>query len=269
MAKKPNPLPLTPDLTDAEDAVTNLEATITEPFDPPRRDHLTPALANPNPDSNSDFQQPWDQLPDESSNAYSHFITYRDLGRKRTQMEVARVCSTKQPTISKQAKLYNWSHRIQAWDNEEERLYRLNREIALREMADRHVSEIQTAIEAISVPFQAIKHRLETDPDLIDTLAAGDVQSLLKTATAVARTFPSLLQAERLAQGVPTEIIAGNVDHTLTVEISDDSLNEVVATLVAANALPGSAGSSEAGEIVDAEMVEFHPVPGGERPDQP
>ena len=69
------------------------------------------------------------------------------------------------------------------------------------------------------------------------------------------------MSAERLARGMPTEIVGGTVEHQLVSTVDRDQIGEILAVLAAAGALNVGGGSLGTGEIVDAEVVEVYPVP--------
>jgi len=65
-------------------------------------------------------QMPWDQLPKESTTAYSAFLLYLDLGpHERSQQKLAKVIYGKKTStgnIQKWSIDYDWINRAEAWD---------------------------------------------------------------------------------------------------------------------------------------------------------
>ena len=58
----------------------------------------------------------WDQQPKESSRAFAVFITYRDLGLRRSCNAVAHQLKMNQSSVLELSKRNNWQERVRAWD---------------------------------------------------------------------------------------------------------------------------------------------------------
>jgi hypothetical protein len=62
------------------------------------------------------MSNPWDQQPKESSKAFQAFITYRDMGLKRSCQKVATELKKSLSAIHELSKRHNWQERVTAWD---------------------------------------------------------------------------------------------------------------------------------------------------------
>jgi len=236
------------------------------------------------------FREPWERYPDETDLAWNAFRTYRDLGLSRTYMMVARDHGYSISSINLWSKRFEWAMRAQAWDTAEDRVYQLARLEAVKAMAERHGTIIVEALEAMSIPFQALKLKLEVDPNTLEDLSERDTVKLLDTASKMARNMPGLMSAERLARGMPTEIVDIQGEITHTHEMKPSAIGEILAALKSTGAFELGTGDgtgdgtkpgpseSESGcepkagglgelnrssdsddfEIVEAEVVEVH-----------
>lgn len=61
--------------------------------------------------------RPWDRQPGETSKAYEAFVTYRDLGGKRTLREVGEILGKSEQVLSVWSTKNHWVSRSSAWDS--------------------------------------------------------------------------------------------------------------------------------------------------------
>jgi len=246
--------------------MSGLEHAIEQGPEPITRD----SLAVPTP--KADWSAPWDRLVEEAKD--THWILfehYRDSGLGRSIAETVRWFNEhggtpEQATITldgvyKISSRYRWNERVVSWDEEQERLYQLARSQATREMVDRHQDQIEEALEGLMVPIRALNMKLQNDPNFIEELSNTSAKRLITLASSSARTMPALMSAERLARGMPTEVVGGtvSVDHNLKVE--RDHIGEVLDVLERAGVLDGRGNRLDVGEVIDAEVVDVYPVP--------
>ena len=155
---------------------------------------------------------------------------------------------------------HRWKDRAYQWDQHEEAQYQLARSEAIRKMVDRHERDVSDAIEGLMTPIRALQLRIESDPDFLGNLSQASAAKLVDMANKASRTIPSLMSAERLARGMPTEIVGGTVEHQLVSTVDRDQIGEILEVLERAGALNVGRGSLGTGEIVDAEVVDVYPV---------
>jgi len=81
--------------------------------------------------------QPWEQIPGESGPAYAAFLTYRELGPKRSFAGAARLADRHESLFRRWAGCHRWRERAWAWDvqqaRQDEATVRQQREGVLRE----------------------------------------------------------------------------------------------------------------------------------------
>lgn len=203
------------------------------------------------------WAEPWDRQPEETSLAWEYFQYYRSLGYGRTIKAVADHFKLHPQSMYNHARNHSWTERVSAWDVYEDRIYQAELAQERKRMAQRHAKQAQDALMALSKPVEAILSKLE-DPDAILEMKDMDIMQLMKMVVPAVRAMTQVADTERLALGAPTEItnVQGEVQHTHKNEQTDeellDTLREVRHILTA---LP--AGEGEAGEIIDAEIIEI------------
>lgn len=204
-----------------------------------------------------DEPEPWDRQLQERSDEYLAFTVYRNMGPGRSFAQTARELTLAPSTVSTYAKLHNWQDRVAAWDYYQEKIYQAEMAEHARTMARFQIQVARQALEALSAPVTAMLNKMQMDPEgTLAELAAADVGKLLKLAQDSAKVIPSLMAAERLAMGQPTSIT-----HTESVNVhftDTERIGEILDVLRATGVLDAVLGTGEAGEIVDAEVVEVH-----------
>ena len=249
------------DLAAAADAVDTLNVALEQDLEHVGRDDLVIPDLPP-----AEYRQPWDRQEGESDEHYKQFRYYLDQGLARKVKDVAerfglfhdqkRRVSSAYRTSSKR----EWKRRASLWDTEQERLYQLARSEAIRDMVHRHEGQIEKAIDGLMAPIAARNHAMETDGEFVAELSKTDKRKLISLANQAARTIPSLMSAERLARGMPTEIVDGVIEHEHIVSVERNQIGEVLEILAGAGRLDAGGDSFGTGEIVDAEVVDVHPV---------
>lgn len=256
---------MTDELTDLVQAVETLDTAISQTSEPITRDDIDV------PEFSNEYTAPWDRQPEDASeHAWMMFEHYRDQGPGRVIKQTMRWFNERggtpsQPSISEvgiynMATRNNWTDRVAGYDNERERLYQLARSEKVREMVDRHATQVEDAITGLMAPIQALNRRIQEDPEFIDTLSKTNPRDLIKLSNMASRTIPSLMAAERLARDMPTEIVGGTVVHKIEA-VERDHIGEILDVLEQAGVLYGSGYGLPVGEVVDAEVVEVHSVP--------
>ena len=225
------------------------------------------------PDEKGDYRFPWDQQAEESDLFYTLYLQYRDQGRSRTILDGWKWYRENElGTAAKNsyyvyAKTWDWRERARLWDQYEEAQYQLARGQARREMAERHEVDIVNAIKAVVVPFEALTEAMRTD-EFIESLATMKPARLIDITNRAARALPSLMSAERLARGEATEIVVGQIDVQHNLVIERDQIAEILGVLEAAGAFVDGSAVDESLEIIDAEVVDVHPVPPDDHDDE-
>jgi len=67
-------------------------------------------------------RNPWDQLPEESSQAFRGFALYRDMGWDRSIGKVVKESGKNQALIYRWSTRYQWKERAQDWDVHQDQL---------------------------------------------------------------------------------------------------------------------------------------------------
>jgi hypothetical protein len=207
------------------------------------------------------YHEPWSRLPDETDRGWDVFKYHRDQGPARVLKESAAHFGVGPAALWKFSATYDWVERLRAFDQHEDRLYNARRATAIKEMAERHGDQIQGYLEALAIPFKALQAKLENDPKAIDDLSESSMKQLIDMSAKAGRIIPTMMNAERLARGMPSEVVRVEGDVTHTHELDRDQLDEVLSTLQQAGAWHGLLdGSPDGGgePFLEAEVVEVH-----------
>ena len=226
------------------------------------------------------YRNPWDRRDAESDYHWQMFKNYRNGGITRSLKATARwsmkqtwadprvgsdkngnSLRAKEERTRAMSATHDWPTRVFEFDKEQERQYQLARSESIREMAERHGTIIQDAIKGLMVPIEALNHAIEDDPLFVQELSKTDKKKLIDLANRASRTIPSLMSAERLARGMPTEIVGGVVEHQVIHSIERDRIGEVLEVLGQAGFVPNTLTAGEPGAVVDAEVVDVYSVP--------
>lgn len=204
------------------------------------------------------YIEPWTRKENETEKAWGYFEHFRDAGPERTFVGTAKHFGLHEAFVSKIAAKYRWRDRALAWDRHMDRVYRISVQRAVREMAQRHASQVVESLGVLALPFQAIQRKLEENPDFLDELAGTDIRRLFDMALRSGKILPMLMSAERLARGMPTEIVQaeGEVRHVHELREADP-IAAVLSILERNRLLPGGGRTGGSGEVVDAEVVEM------------
>lgn len=220
-------------------------------------------------DHSNGYVEPWLRLPTETDTQWTYFQYFRDLGPTRSLEQVQRHFGLGPNSLYKYSGGNDWTDRARAFDKYQDRVYQATLMKEIREMASKHADAAAKNIEALLLPAQAVLRKLESNPDLIDELSEKETKQLLSLTVNAARTIPSLMNAERLSRGLPTEITHTKTEVEHIMRGPDlAQLADVVAGLFTAGALTGAfanaLGSQASGEIIDAEVES---LPGSQHAD--
>ena len=255
------------EIGDMTDAVKDLDDALGEGMEDIDSSGL--AVAEPS----NEYRRPWDHQDNESIHGYELFVHYRNQGLSRTFLATSEYAFEHQlgmypkdnleaysRSVVRYRDTQRWNERCFAYDVEQERLYQMARSEAIREMAERHEVQIEKAINGLMTPIDALTKAMSDDPEFMSDLSKMDKKKLVSLANLAARTIPSLMAAERLSRGMPTEIVSGVVEHQHIHSVDRDQIGAVLEVLGQAGVLNVGNPDSESGDIVDAEVVEVHSV---------
>jgi len=212
---------------------------------------------------------PWERQPGETNAPWFAFERFRDLGRGRSLEELVNHPDTNQTlnTLYVYSGKNSWASRVSAFDDyirriEQEEYYR-----ETRLMARKHAQQASDTAEALMAPVIALQKRLDQNPEAVMAeLDDQTVGKLIAQVQASARVLQPIMNAERLAQGLPTEITEGREDHVISIDgASVDTISGILQSLEETNLLAHFLGEGATGEVVDAEIVEVDP--GGPPPE--
>ena len=206
------------------------------------------------------YLEPWNRLADETDRAWEVFLYYRDLGPGRTQTAVGKHFGINLNGIqANYVNKYDWKERVLSYDQHEDRLYNAKRATGIKEMATRHSNDLVGFLDALAIPFRALQAKLESDPEALEDLSESTVKQLIDLSVKAGRIIPSMMAAERVARGMPSETIEIHGEVTHTHDLDRDQIGEVLATLERSGAFAEQRGIGGGEPPIEAEIIEVHP----------
>lgn len=159
-------------------------------------------------------REPWDRQKGETKKAFEAFTVYRDLGTTRSLAKVANKLDKSKTIIGRWSSKWNWVERTNAWDDELDRLNKLEQIEEVKKMAERHAKT--------SMMFQqkVIERLAEVNPG---ELSPNDL----------ARWFEVAVKIERLSRGEPTENVNQEIEGQ--VEVSNEVAKQIIEDEEASN----------------------------------
>ncbi|WP_438491801.1 hypothetical protein [Streptomyces asiaticus] len=144
----------------------------------------------------------WERQPGESTAAWEAFACYRDFGMSRSIGKVAERLAKSRTLIERWSTTHRWVLRAEAWDREQDRLWRAERHQAAREVARRHARLASAAQSKIIAQLQQL------DPA---RLSPSDVIRWLEVT----------IRIERQAYGMDLAEVATGAKDPETADVSD------------------------------------------------
>jgi len=154
-----------------------------------------------------------------------------------------------------------WVERCRRWDEHVSRIRRQSYISGIEEMAYRHAETAAETIEALMAPVKALNQRIKERPEEAkEELDGASIRKIMELAQASARSLQSVMNAERLARGLPTEISQKDEEHVHRIEYGDpERLAATLETFAGTGLLNALMAKGGTGEIIDAEAYEVDP----------
>lgn len=174
----------------------------------------------------------WERLPGETNKAFLAFCIYRDLRHNRSLAQVqAKLGRKSKSYIGHWAKKYKWVDRVKAFDDYEDRLIRLKQQEVIQKMNERQAQQAEAIQRILFLPVTAMSDRLKKDIDnktpAIEDLNKLSTLELIQLIGQLSKNYSNLVNIERIARGVPTEI--GKNENTILLQAQKDKFGEIVA----------------------------------------
>jgi hypothetical protein len=201
----------------------------------------------------------WEKIPHESKEQHDAFLAYLEFP-PRSITGLAEQIGSPTTTLYRWARRFSWEDRAREFDIEMDRAFAREMAHQARETARRHSQEARDTIKTLLAPVEAMRLRYEEDPErFIAELSEKDLNTLFSMVNKSAAKLPSMMNAERLAQGSPTEITKRHDDHSLSVDIGDPArIIDTISALGGLDYLSQLLRAGDAGEVIEAEAYEVH-----------
>jgi hypothetical protein len=106
----------------------------------------------------SDKRKAWEQLDNESNEAFVYFKIYRDMDIRRSCTRVAKIAEVADTTVQYHCTQYNWVDRVMEYDRHLDRLFVREHENAVVAMRRR---QIKTSLKAQELAVDQINKHLK------------------------------------------------------------------------------------------------------------
>ncbi|KPI15699.1 hypothetical protein OK074_2144 [Actinobacteria bacterium OK074] len=114
-----------------------------------------------------DSADAWERQPGESAAAWEAFACYRDLGLSRSIGKAAERLVKSRTLIERWSTAHRWVLRVEAWDREQDRVWRAERYQAARDVARRHARLASAAQSKIVAQLQQLDPSRLSPSDVI------------------------------------------------------------------------------------------------------
>ena len=131
--------------------------------------------------------QPWEMQSTDTPKSWEAFVVYRDM-EKRSLAKVAAKLGKSIKLIERWSQKHNWVERVAAWDEEKDRLIRVELTKDIGAMRKRHADLAAAMLVKAARAMQKI-------PD--DEIKASDISRMIETAT----------KLERISKGDVGEVV--------------------------------------------------------------
>lgn len=132
--------------------------------------------------------KPWELQKGETVKQFEAFCEYRDMGKTRSLQKVAEKLAKSETLIKRWSAKNSWIDRVAAWEDEQDRLIRIELTRDIGAMRKRHADIASAMLIKAARALQKI-------PD--DEIKASDISRMIETAT----------KLERISKGDVGEVV--------------------------------------------------------------
>lgn len=139
--------------------------------------------------------KPWERQENETPKQFEAFVIYRDMGEERSLQNVANQLAKSRQLLTRWSSANNWVERSRAWDNEQDRLLRIEQIKDIKKMRKRHAD---TGTLMVAVAQKALQKMIDPKTkELRDDITANEISRLVEVGS----------KLERLSRGDTSEVI--------------------------------------------------------------
>ena len=173
--------------------------------------------------------RPWERQPREATRSFARFVVYRDLPPEDRSLRLAaNRLGVPLGTLQALNHRWSWSARVEAWDDERDRVKRQAMLQERIEMGRRQATAAAALQHAMMLPVSALLARVHREAEeyardghnvertVNEILSGADLGTLLGYVYATAKVYPMVMRAERIARGEPVEGV--EIEDVLPVE---------------------------------------------------
>ena len=150
---------------------------------------------------NKEMVNLWDRQEGETAKQYEAFCIYRNMGIERSQRKVSEQLGKSEALMSRWASLNNWTERVTAYDEDQERLARKLQQREIAKMRQRHAkiaadmlskaAEALEAMNAYEINSQGLSRMVEVATK-IERISRGDVGDVVEERPSAEPAAPAV-----------------------------------------------------------------------------
>ena len=142
---------------------------------------------------------PWERQHDETVKQFEAFCIYRDMGKERSLQKVAEQLSKSETLIKRWSSKNNWIKRVASWEDEQDRLIRIELTREIGAMRKRHANLayamlVKAANALKKIPENEIKAsdigRMVDVASKLERISRGDVGEVIEERQGEAAADP-------------------------------------------------------------------------------
>lgn len=139
--------------------------------------------------------EPWERQEGETPKQFEAFVKYRDMGEDRSLQKVANELAKSRQLLTRWSSANNWVERCRAWDNEQDRLLRLEQVKDIKKMRKRHAD---TGTLMVAVAQKALQKMIDPKTkELREDITSNEIARLVEVGS----------KLERLSRGDVGDVI--------------------------------------------------------------
>lgn len=132
--------------------------------------------------------EPWERQEGETPKQFEAFVCYRDMGEERSLSKVGLELGKSKALMERWSSANNWVDRCVAWDNEQDRLLRLEQIKDIKKMRKRHANLAEAMLVKSAQALKQLK---------LEDIKAADISRMVETGS----------KLERISRGDVGEVV--------------------------------------------------------------
>lgn len=139
--------------------------------------------------ANNNKPKPWERQEKETPKQFEAFAIYRDLGGERSLARVSEELGKSETLMARWSSMNSWVDRCAAWDDERDRLLRIQQQKDIAAMRKRHASMASSMLKKAAKALSELKEsdmspvdiaRFVSEASKLERISRGDVGDVVE-----------------------------------------------------------------------------------------